>query len=82
VTKRNPLAADAPLTDEEIRLMETLRGMGATDAEHGAPSSKIERKTNLPHGPMMHALSQLERKGQVGRIVARKDVLFHVRKPR
>lgn len=67
------------LNETEARLLNTLRTMGATNAAASMPADKIERRAQLRHGPMMHALRELERKGYVSRIVGRKDVLFHVR---
>ncbi len=69
----------AALNDVEVTLLNTLRTLGATSADASQPSEKIERRSHVRHGPMMHALRELERKGLVNRIVGRKDVMFHVR---
>lgn len=81
LTKQNSQHADSqrPLNETEMRLIQTLRQMGALNEATSQPSEKIERRASLKHGPLMHALRELERKGQVVRIVGRKDVLFHVR---
>lgn len=69
----------AALNETEVRLLDTLRSMGAMNAAAGQPSEKLERKAQVRHGPMMHSLRELEREGLVGRVVGRKDVMFHVR---
>lgn len=74
-----PTPQTQSLNETEARLLNTLRTMGAVNATASQPADKIERRAQLRHGPMMHALRELERKGHVARIVGRKDVLFHVR---
>ncbi len=74
-----PVPASAPLTAVESSLLNTLRSMGAVKAAEGQPSDRIERRAGLKHGPMMHALQELERKGYVARIAGRKDVVFYAK---
>lgn len=80
IGNQSPNVNAPSLTDAESRLVQTMRQLGAVAADSSKPSEKIERHAKLPHGPMMHALRELERKGLVSRIVARKDVNFFLNK--